>query len=89
MARGDCEAQSRMIGMSVVKSQVELKLSFPDFFSPRREQRHQKVYSAQHIDEPQMSGRIVEVQEQVLEIGHRLSESESILLLSDKTQIAQ
>ena len=54
-------------------AQVYLQLPPGHFFRPGRKQRHHKIKANQHVHEPQMSGRIVEVKKKPLQIGHRLS----------------
>ena len=53
------------------ENQEESQFLPPHFLRPGREQRHQQVQPGDHVHEPEVSGRVVEVQEQVLEVLHR------------------
>ena len=59
-------------------SQIHLQLFQGHFLRPGREEGHNEVHPHQHIHKPEVTGRIIEVEQQALEILHRISESQRI-----------
>ena len=57
---------------------VHLQFPFPYFLRPGRQQRHNQVQAHQHVHEPQMPRRVIEIEQQVLEVLHRLAPDERI-----------
>ena len=54
-------------------AQVYLQLPPGHFFRPGGKQRHHKIKADKHVHKPQVSGRIIEVKQKTLQVGHRLS----------------